>query len=80
MEAPTKANEHAVGLDSAAFDNFLEGLPLATYRAGETVLSDGLKTGRLLILKKGAVVVLKDSSSLAQWRNLALSSVNFPLC
>lgn len=44
----------------------LEELPVATYRAGETILSDGTKTGRLFILKTGAVVVLKDSVEIAR--------------
>ena len=44
----------------------LEELPVVTYGAGETILSDGSKTGRLLILKTGAVVVLKDSVEIAR--------------
>jgi CRP/FNR family cyclic AMP-dependent transcriptional regulator len=63
VETQNRANEPAEG---AAFEKFLAVLPLATYRAGETVLSAGLKTGRLLILKKGAVVVLKDSIEVAR--------------
>jgi CRP-like cAMP-binding protein len=63
VETQNRANEPAVG---AAFEKFLAVLPLATYRAGETVLSAGLKTGRLLILKKGAVVVLRDSIEVAR--------------
>ncbi len=55
------ANEYAVGLEGAAFDKILAALPLASYRAGETVLNAGSKTGRLLILKRGAVVILKDA-------------------
>jgi len=35
-------------------------------RSGETVLSDGSKTGRLLILKSGEVAVLKNSAVLAR--------------
>jgi CRP/FNR family transcriptional regulator, cyclic AMP receptor protein len=35
-------------------------LPLATYQAGEIVLAAGTTTGRLLILKKGAVAVEKE--------------------
>jgi CRP/FNR family transcriptional regulator, cyclic AMP receptor protein len=46
--------------NSAAFE-FLAVLPLATYRAGETVLKAGSKTGRLLFLKRGEVAVFKDS-------------------
>jgi CRP/FNR family transcriptional regulator, cyclic AMP receptor protein len=66
VETRNSDNEHAVGLDKAAFEKNLAVLPLATYRAGETVLSDGLKTGRLLILKSGAVVILKDSIEIAR--------------
>jgi hypothetical protein len=35
-------------------------LPLVTYQAGETVLSAASTTGRLLILKEGAVAVVKE--------------------
>jgi CRP/FNR family cyclic AMP-dependent transcriptional regulator len=51
--------------NSAAFEKFLTALPLATYRAGETILLAGSKTGRLLILKSGAVAILKDSIEIA---------------
>jgi CRP/FNR family cyclic AMP-dependent transcriptional regulator len=61
VETPNKDNEQSIGLDDAVFEKILAGLPLATCRAGETVLSAGSKTGRLLILKNGAVVILKDS-------------------
>jgi len=44
----------------------LSGLPVATRRAGETVLSAGLKTDLLLILKSGAVGILKDSVEIAR--------------
>jgi hypothetical protein len=39
----------------------LAALPLATYGAGETVFAEGTKTGRLLILKSGAVAIVKAS-------------------
>ena len=52
--------------DDAAFKKMLSALPLTTYHAGETILSDGSKTGRLLILKSGEVAVLKNSSVLAR--------------
>lgn len=61
MEMQNSANKHAEGLEGAAFEKILAALPLVSYRAGETVLSAGLKTGRLLILKRGAVVILKDT-------------------
>ncbi len=48
------------------FEKIIAGLPLATYRAGETVLAAGSKSGRLLILKSGAVVILKDSVEIAR--------------
>ena len=48
-----------MGLDDA-FEKSLALLPLATYRAGETILTEGSKSDRLLILKKGAVAIIKD--------------------
>ena len=39
--------------DIALFQRKLATLPLATYQAGETVLSAASTTGRLLILKEG---------------------------
>jgi CRP/FNR family cyclic AMP-dependent transcriptional regulator len=41
-------------------------LPLVTRSAGEIILSAGSKTDRLMILKRGAVVVLKDSVEIAR--------------
>jgi CRP/FNR family transcriptional regulator, cyclic AMP receptor protein len=41
-------------------------LPLETYRAGETVLAAGTKTGRLLILRKGAVTIEKEGTEIAK--------------
>src|SRR6516225_6345744 len=41
-------------------------LPLATYQAGETVLTAGTKTGRLLILRKGAVTIEKEGTEIAK--------------
>jgi len=46
--------------DNAAFQRKLAALPLASYHAGDTVLTDGSTTGRLFILKKGAVAIIKD--------------------
>ncbi len=42
--------------DIAVLQGKLDGFPLVTYQAGETVLTAGLRTGRLLILKEGAVL------------------------
>ncbi len=63
VEAQDRAIEPAAG---AAFEKFVATLPLVTYRTGDTVLGAGLNTGRLLILKSGAVVILKDSVEIAR--------------
>ena len=52
--------------DDAAFEKMLSALPVTTYHAGETILSDGSNTGRLLFLKSGEVEVLKNSAVLAR--------------
>lgn len=52
--------------DKATVQNSFAAFPLSTYRAGETVITDGSRTGRLLILKKGAVAVLKEGTEIAQ--------------
>jgi CRP-like cAMP-binding protein len=44
----------------------IAALPLATYQAGETVLAAGTKTGRLLILRKGAVTIEKEGTEIAK--------------
>ena len=41
-------------------------LPLATYQPGEIILAEGSKTGRLLILKKGAVAVVRQGIEIAK--------------
>ena len=66
METRSSADEHALALDGAAFAKLLAVLPLANYRAGETVLTAGSKSRRLPILKSGAVVILKDSIEIAR--------------
>lgn len=52
--------------DNTIFQNSLAGLPIVTYQAGETVIADGSKTGRLLILRKGNVAILKEDTEIAQ--------------
>ena len=52
--------------DKAAFQNSLASLPLVTYQPGETVIVGGSKTGRLLILKKGTVAVVKEDTEIAK--------------
>jgi CRP/FNR family cyclic AMP-dependent transcriptional regulator len=54
------------GTNDAALYKALEALPTATFRAGESVLTAGSKTGRLLILKSGAVSILKGSIEIAK--------------
>jgi CRP-like cAMP-binding protein len=44
----------------------IETMPLATYQPGETVIAAGTKTGRLLILKKGAVTIRKNGTVIAE--------------
>jgi hypothetical protein len=51
--------------DSGIFQKRLGALPLATYQAGETVLAADSRTGRLLILKEGAVAILKQNIEIA---------------
>ena len=50
----------------AEFQRKLATFPLATYQADETVLSASSKTGRLLILREGAVAVLKEGVEIAR--------------
>jgi CRP/FNR family transcriptional regulator, cyclic AMP receptor protein len=63
-----RAIERAMHLipDIAMFQKRLGALPLATYKAGETVLVAGSKTGRLLILKRGAVTIVKEAIEIAK--------------
>jgi CRP/FNR family transcriptional regulator, cyclic AMP receptor protein len=49
----------------AVFRRKLAGFPIATYQAGETVLTAASTSGRLLILRKGAVAVLKEGVEIA---------------
>jgi CRP/FNR family transcriptional regulator, cyclic AMP receptor protein len=52
--------------DKAAFQNGLANLAVVTYQPGETVIADGSKTGRLLILAKGSVAVEKEGTEIAR--------------
>lgn len=51
--------------DISVFRRKLAGFPTATYQAGETVVAAASTTGQLLILRKGAVAVLKDGVEIA---------------
>src|SRR5262245_42637576 len=50
--------------DKVDFQNSLATLPLVTFQAGETVIASGSKTGRLLILRKGTIAVLKENTEI----------------
>ena len=52
--------------NTTEFQRRIATMPLATYQPGETVLAAGTKTGRLLILKKGAVAVEKNGTVIAK--------------
>ena len=66
MSSVEKQNSVELGRAMDEYQKALADLPLKHYRAGETILADGSHTGRLFILKKGAVVVLKDSVEIAR--------------
>jgi CRP/FNR family cyclic AMP-dependent transcriptional regulator len=66
VDPQNTATHSTSDLDGAAFEKVLAGLPLATYLAGEAVLTAGSKSGRLLILKRGAVAILKGSIEIAR--------------
>ena len=55
--------------ESAVFQTRLGALPIATYEAGETVLSAGSSTGQLLILKTApAIHVVASRAAIEQPR------------
>src|SRR5580704_17559666 len=66
VEAQNGGNKRAPSATDSALDKILAALPIATYRAGDTVLVAGSKTGRLLILKSGSVAILKGSVEIAK--------------
>jgi len=51
--------------DAVGWEKRLAVLPLERYEAGETVFAEGTKTGRLLILQKGAVAIVKNGIEIA---------------
>jgi CRP/FNR family transcriptional regulator, cyclic AMP receptor protein len=63
---PVSSNDQLIDIfvsvlaDRTTFERSLSALPLVTYQAGETVIADGSRTGRLLILRKGAVAIVLD--------------------
>ena len=54
-----------LGPDAAAFQKTLAALPLRTYRPGEVVFAARSKTGQLLILRNGAVAIVKGGMEIA---------------
>jgi CRP/FNR family cyclic AMP-dependent transcriptional regulator len=52
--------------DAVTFEQRLASLPVTQYSAGEDVLTAGSSTGRLLVLKSGAVEVVKDGVQIAK--------------
>ena len=52
--------------DISAFQKSVATLPLAAFRPNEIVLAAGSKTGRLLILKQGAVVIVEEGIEIAK--------------
>jgi CRP/FNR family cyclic AMP-dependent transcriptional regulator len=52
--------------DAEAFRSSLASLPVASFQSGETVVAAGSTTGRLLILRQGAVEVVKDGTQIAR--------------
>ena len=56
----------AITHNSDVWEQRLSALPLESYDADETVFTEGSKTGRLLILKSGAVAVVKNGTEIAR--------------
>ena len=52
--------------DAVTFKQKFADLPVTQYSAGEDVLTAGSRTGRLLVLKSGAVEVVKDGVQIAK--------------
>ena len=51
--------------DRAIFRKSVAALPVVTYQAGETVIAEGSRTGRLLILAQGVVAIVKEDTQIA---------------
>ena len=67
-ENSEKTTHRATPLDSEepTPQSSISALPLVTYQAGETVISYGSRTTRLLILKKGTVAIIKEDIQIAK--------------
>jgi CRP-like cAMP-binding protein len=51
--------------DPEAWHTKIAALPLVRYDAGKIIFAEGTKTGRLLILKSGAVSIIKGGTEIA---------------
>ena len=47
--------------DAETWETAFAALPVVSYVAGETILAEGTRTGKLLILRSGAVSIVKGS-------------------
>jgi CRP/FNR family transcriptional regulator, cyclic AMP receptor protein len=52
--------------ETTIFQKRLTEFPLVTYQAGETVIATGSRTGRLLMLRKGGVAIVKGAVEIAR--------------
>jgi CRP/FNR family cyclic AMP-dependent transcriptional regulator len=52
--------------NAAALHNSLTTLPVSTFQPGEVVLAAGSTTGRLFILRHGAVEIIRDGIQIAR--------------
>ena len=52
--------------NAAAFHNSLTTLPVSTFQPGEVVLAAGSTTGRLFVLRHGAVEIMRDGIQIAR--------------
>jgi CRP-like cAMP-binding protein len=55
-----------LNLEEPTSQNSIAALPLVTYQPGETIIAYGSRTARLLILKKGAVAIIKEDTEIAK--------------
>ena len=64
--AQSTAGENREPDHAGTWQQSLAALPCASFAAGETVLQEATKTGRLFILTKGAVAVIKGGVEIAK--------------
>ena len=66
-EADENSNHRATPVHSEepTAQNSIAALPVVTYQAGESVIVDGSRTVWILILKKGAVAIVKEDTEIA---------------